>query len=117
MTAGAKASLTSDDVVVANSGTSLVHVKNGDPAGIRQIVTSCKQSWAHTLYTATKKPQDGRYVWASEGFVKPRGWVPGTFSLELIHPGHGSFSPWVSTEPHRRLVRTRPRRGVNHTAP
>jgi len=104
VTAGLKASLTSDDVVVANSGTSLVHVKDHDPAKIRQIVSFLqKQTWADTLYTAAEEPQDGRYVRAPEGSVKPRGWAPGTFSLELIHqanPERGAdlivTYPWSS---------------------
>jgi predicted AlkP superfamily pyrophosphatase or phosphodiesterase len=102
--AGLKASPTSNDVVVANSGTSLVHVKDRDPAKIKRIVAFLQQQpWADTLYTATKQPRDGRYVRAAQGFVRPRGWVPGTFSLELIHeanPERGAdivlTYPWTS---------------------
>jgi len=106
VTAGLKASLTSDDVVVANSGTSLVHVKDRDPAKIEQIVSFLQeQPWADTLYTAAEEPHDGRYVRAREGSMKPRGWVAGTFSLELIHqanPERGAdivvTYPWSSRE-------------------
>ncbi len=102
--AGLKASTTSDDVVVANSGTSLVHVKDRDPEKIKKIVAFLqKQPWADTLYTATKRPRDGEWVRVSEGFVRPRGWVAGTFSLELIHqanPERGAdiivTYPWTS---------------------
>ena len=102
--AGLKASATSDDVVVANSGSSLVHVKDRDPAKIRAVVAFLqKQSWTDTLYTATKQPSRGRWVTDTYGSVKPRGWVPGTFSLELIHqanPERGAdiivTYPWTS---------------------
>ena len=103
VSAGLKTSATSDDVVVANSGASLVHVKNRDPAKIRAIVEFLqKQSWTDTLYTATKRPIGGRWVTAG-GPARPRGWVPGTFSLELIHeanPERGAdiivTYPWSS---------------------
>lgn len=102
--AGLKQSSTSDDVVVANSGSSLVHVKDRDPVKIRQIVAFLqKQTWADTIYTATKQPRAGGYVRAPQGFAKPRGWVAGTFSLELIHqanPERGAdiivTYPWSS---------------------
>ena len=78
VTAGLKESLTSQDVVVANSGSSLVHVQNRDRRRIRDIVAFLqRQSWADTLYTAARLTPGG-----SE---QRRGWVPGTFSLELIH--------------------------------
>lgn len=102
--AGLKASPTSDDVVVANSGTSLVHVKDRDAGKIRRIVAHLqKQTWADTIYTAARQPRAGSYVPAAQGFVKPRGWVAGTFSLELIHqanPERGAdivvTYPWSS---------------------
>jgi predicted AlkP superfamily pyrophosphatase or phosphodiesterase len=104
VTAGLKDSLTSDDVVVANSGSSLVHVKDRDPAKIRAIVEFLqRQTWTDTLYTSTKRPRGGRHVAVAGGPVKPRGWVPGTFSLELIHqanPERGAdiivTYPWSS---------------------
>lgn len=104
--AGLKASASSDDVVVANSGTSLVHVKDRDPAKIERIVAFLqRQSWADTLYTAARRPHDGSYVRAPEGPVKARGWVPGTFSLELIHQANTERGadivvtyPWSSRE-------------------
>ena len=104
VTAGLKSAALSDDVVVANSGTSLVHVKDRDPAKIRKIVEFLqRQPWADTIYTAVKPPRDGQFVRAPEGAVRPRGWVPGTFSLELIHqanPERGAdiivTYPWSS---------------------
>lgn len=104
VTAGLKASLTSNDVVVANSGTSLVHVKDRDPEKIKRVVAFLQQQpWADSLYTAARQPRDGDYRRDTSGPVKPRGWVPGTFSLELIHqanPERGAdiivTFPWTS---------------------
>ena len=65
------------------------------------------QPWASTVYTAAEKPVDGAYK-TSPGdqdisTVDPYGWVPGTFSLELIHqsnPERGAdiivTFPWSS---------------------
>jgi predicted AlkP superfamily pyrophosphatase or phosphodiesterase len=76
--AGLKESATSEDVVVANSGSSLVHVRNRDPVRVRAIVRFLqRQPWAGALYTAAS--DDRRRG------VDPYGWVEGTFSLELIH--------------------------------
>jgi predicted AlkP superfamily pyrophosphatase or phosphodiesterase len=83
--AGLKESSTSEDVVVANSGSSLVHVQNRDPGKIRAIVEFLqRQPWSGALYTAAARPRDGRYT-PSPGRPRPDGWVRGTFSLELIH--------------------------------
>jgi len=76
--AGLKASSSSDDVVLASSGQSLLlHVENHDSERIRAIVRFLQeQEWIGVLFTAPhslNRPRD------------PRGWVPGTFSLELIH--------------------------------
>lgn len=104
--AGLKASPTSDDVVVANSGTSLISVKDRDPAKIRAIARFLQgETWADTLFTAARRPRDGEYVVdrGKRGDVRPEGWVPGTFSLELVHhanPERGAdlivTYPWTS---------------------
>jgi arylsulfatase A-like enzyme len=79
-----------DDVVVSNTGPALINVKNRDPQKIEAIVRFLQtQPWASTIYTAAERPVGGAYV-VSPGdtdsrTVKPFGFVPGTFSLELIH--------------------------------
>jgi len=86
--AGLKASASSEDVVVANSGSSLIHVKDRDPERIRAIVEFLqRQSWVDTLYTAARRPRGGQLDPADDGngAAPPKGWVDGTFSLELIH--------------------------------
>ena len=106
--AGLKASANSDDVIVSNTGVALIHVKSRDPVKIRAIAELLKtQPWAASIYTAAEAPVGGAYV-KSPGdehaaTVEPYGFVPGTFSLELIHqsnPERGadvivSF-PWSS---------------------
>jgi hypothetical protein len=97
VTAGLKENATSEDVVVANSGSSLVHVRNHDPARIRAIVRFLQaQPWAGALYTAARDRRGGRGV-------DPYGWVEGTFSLELIHHANAERGadivvtyPWTS---------------------
>jgi predicted AlkP superfamily pyrophosphatase or phosphodiesterase len=87
--AGLKESLTSTDVVVANTGASQVHVADRDPARIERIVAYLqRRPWVDVLYTAARAPRDGRYVAAEREDPTPAGWVEGTFSLELI--GHGN---------------------------
>jgi predicted AlkP superfamily pyrophosphatase or phosphodiesterase len=87
--AGLKESATSTDVVVANSGSSTVHVANRDPVKIEAIVRFLqRRPWAAALYTAAHQPLDGAYVpWEGDD-VRPRGWVAGTFSQELVHHGN-----------------------------
>ncbi len=102
--AGLKAGPGSQDVVVANSGTSLVHVQDRDPAKIEAIVEFLEaQPWAGALYTAANRPRGGRHVAEHGGRAPSDGWVDGTFSLELIHqanPERGAdivvTYPWSS---------------------
>lgn len=90
--AGLKASADSDDVVAASSGTVLLHVKDRDPHRIRAIVRFLqRQPWADTIFTAAGRRDDAY------------GWVPGTFSLELIHQANAERGadivltlPWSS---------------------
>ena len=59
--AGLKAGPGSQDVVVANSGTSLVHVQDRDPAKIKAIVEFLQaQPWAGALYTAANRRRHGQ---------------------------------------------------------
>jgi hypothetical protein len=106
--AGLKASASSDDVIVSNTGPALVHVKNRDAAKIRAIAEFLKtRPWAASVYTAAEAPAGGAYVKSpgdeNAATVKPYGFVPGTFSLELIHhsnPERGAdvivTFPWSS---------------------
>ncbi len=83
--AGLKANPDSDDVVIASSGQAvLVHVKGRDPERIKQTVSFLQsQSWTGVVFTAARQPDQ----------EKVRGWVDGTFSLELIHMFHAERGP------------------------
>lgn len=105
--AGLKASKDSDDVVVANTGASLIHVKDRDPRHIRKIVEYLQeQPYADALYTAAKRPVHGKYKPVrddADAADIADGWVDGTFSLELVHeanPQRGAdillTFPWTS---------------------
>ncbi|HJY81849.1 MAG TPA: alkaline phosphatase family protein, partial [Candidatus Binatia bacterium] len=111
MDAGLKTALDSDDVVVASSGQSvLLHVKARQPRRITEIVRFLQtQDWTGVLFTAARRP-DLRRKAQPRGrcpeITRPSdeyGWVPGTFSLELIHvcnPERGPdivlTFPWTS---------------------
>lgn len=84
--AGLKASVGSDDVVVASSGqTMLLHVKDRDRQNIRSLVEFLQtQDWAGVVFTAGRR--DG-------GIAPVEGRLPGTFSLELIHLDHPERGP------------------------
>lgn len=106
--AGLKASASSDDVVVANTGSVLVYVKHRDPKRIEEIVRFLQtREWSDTIYTAHKRPSDGRYRTSgnprTDGRKVAQGWVPGMFSLELIHEANPQRAadilltlPWTS---------------------
>lgn len=71
---GFKKSRDSDDVVVAEGA---IHVKDHDPALIRQIVTALqRETWAGAIFTKSAKPGN------LNGFVK------GTLSFDAIHYAH-----------------------------
>jgi arylsulfatase A-like enzyme len=78
--AGLKAALDSDDVVTASSShTALIHVKNRDARRIAAIVKHLQaQPWSGLLFT--RAPFGGKGA-----SPNPHGWLPGTFSLELIY--------------------------------
>jgi arylsulfatase A-like enzyme len=100
--AGLKAGAGSDDVVVVSNGPcALLYVKDREPAGIRKLVESLQaQEWAGVIFTAAEEPV------AREAAARPRpardrrsprpdGWVPGTFSLELVHEDNPARHPDV----------------------
>lgn len=83
-----KQSAVSRDVVITSDGQSVqFFVEHRDPAKIRAIVELLqKQPWADALFVDATAPGAAA---ASSG-EKPRsppedGWLPGTFSLQLIH--------------------------------
>jgi predicted AlkP superfamily pyrophosphatase or phosphodiesterase len=84
--AGLKASVASDDVVIASSGqTMLLHVKDRDPALIHRLTEFLKaQDWAGVLFTAGRR---------GNGPVPVEGIEPGTFAIELIHLAHPERGP------------------------
>jgi arylsulfatase A-like enzyme len=100
--AGLKAGARSDDVVVVSNGPcALLYVKDREPARIRKLVESLQaQEWAGVIFTAADEPV------ARDPAAPPRpardrrsprsdGWVPGTFSLELIHEDNPERHPDV----------------------
>src|SRR5262245_53186773 len=93
--AGLKANADSDDVVIAASGQAvLLHVKGRDSEQIKAIVKFLQsQNWTGVVFTA-----------ASQGDQeKIRGWIEGTFSLELIHMFHTDRGPVLVHTFHWRL--------------
>ncbi len=91
--AGLKQSATSTDVVVANTGSVALHVKDRDPARIEAISQFLlRRTDVDTVFTAALEPREGRYRTlpgeAQSSTRLMRGWVDGTFSLELI--GHAN---------------------------
>ena len=107
ITAGLKASATSDDVVSASSSqTLLLHVKNRDRQKIHRIVEFLQaQPWLGAIFTSAKAPKGksdkGDRKQTKE--VDPYGWVDGKFSLELIHNANDERGadiiitfPWTS---------------------
>ena len=85
--AGLKSSADSDDVVLASNGQSvLVHVKGRDPVRIRKIVRFLQsQDWVDVVFTAERRPgARGSKSLRRRKAEDELGWVPGTFSLELI---------------------------------
>ena len=76
--AGLKDALDSDDVVLASSGQAVsIHVQGHDPRRIRRLARYLqKQPWTGVVFTGSKPhAKDDDF----------EGWVPGTFSLELVH--------------------------------
>jgi predicted AlkP superfamily pyrophosphatase or phosphodiesterase len=95
--AGLKAAAESDDVVLASNGQSvLVHVKRRDSQRIRQIARFLQtQDWADVIFTAGRKSVPGKSGASSRkpGIRAELGWVPGTFSLDLIRQANPDRGP------------------------
>lgn len=79
--AGLKESGDSGDVVLASSSQAVsIHVEGHSRQRIRDVVRYLQeQPWTGAVFTRAN--QHGY----SGGEAAPRGWVPGTFSLELVH--------------------------------
>lgn len=100
--AGLKAGLDSDDVVVVGGfdQSILLHVQDHQPSRIQQIVEFLQaQAWTGVIFTAPKGAKDiqgGSVAGPPPGnglALDPAGWVPGTFSLQLIHMDHAERGP------------------------
>lgn len=90
--AGLKQSTGSTDVVVANTGSVALHVRDREPAKIEALAEFLlSREDVDNVFTARRRPQDGSYT-ATRGrgdaTALREGWVEGTGSLELI--GHAS---------------------------
>ena len=90
--AGLKADLDSDDVVLASSDQAvLLHVRDHEPARIRQLVEWLQaQEWIGVIFTRAIRASESR---ESSAAPDPQGWVDGTFSLELIHLANDARGP------------------------
>jgi predicted AlkP superfamily pyrophosphatase or phosphodiesterase len=80
------------DVVVASNGASvLIYAKNHDAAVIRKIAERLQSTdGVDAIFTGALKPEAGAIHCSGK---KDLGWVPGTFSLELIgecNPARGA---------------------------
>jgi arylsulfatase A-like enzyme len=101
--AGLKAGAQSDDVVVVSNGPcALLYVKERESARIRKLVEFLQgHDQVGVIFTAADEPVAGRAA-APPGAARdrgsppfPDGWVPGTFSLELIHEDNPDRHPDV----------------------
>jgi predicted AlkP superfamily pyrophosphatase or phosphodiesterase len=92
MEAGLKAALDSDDVVLASSDQAiLLHVRDHTPERIQRLVEWLQtQDWTGVIFTRAARATGGGVPAASPD---PRGWVEGTFSLELIHLANDARGP------------------------
>lgn len=93
--AGLKTSKDSNDVVLASNGQSvLVHVSGHDRQRISRIVEFLKaQDWVETIFTAASKRSSSQRNPARMNADDELGWVPGTFSLELIKEANPERGP------------------------
>jgi arylsulfatase A-like enzyme len=95
--AGLKAAADSDDVVLASNGQSvLVHVKGRDALRIRKIVRFLQsQDWVDVIFTAAQHGAiaTGRQSRGARQSKDDLGWLPGTFSLGLIHQANIERGP------------------------
>lgn len=94
ISAGLKAGPGSDDVVVADNGSLGIHVRDHDAALVRDIVRLLqRQPWTGALFTPAAQPASSTLDGVG------RGWVEGTFSLELIHLADARGSPDILLTP------------------
>jgi arylsulfatase A-like enzyme len=100
--AGLKAGPQSDDVVVVSNGPcALLYVKDREPARIRKLAEFLQaHDQAGVIFTAADEPVARRAPARprpaqDQGSPPPDGWVPGTFSLELIHEDNPDRHPDV----------------------
>jgi arylsulfatase A-like enzyme len=99
--AGLKASPGSDDVLVVSNGPSaLLYVKDREPARVRKLVEFLQgRDQVGVIFTAADEAVAGRTAAAprAQDRASPPadGWVPGTFSLELIHEDNPERHPDV----------------------
>jgi predicted AlkP superfamily pyrophosphatase or phosphodiesterase len=95
--AGLKTAADSDDVVLASNGQSvLVHVKGRDPQRIKKIVRLLQaQDWVDVIFTAGRRraATAGGQSAGTRKSVDELGWLPGTFSLELIRQANAERGP------------------------
>ena len=93
--AGLKAAADSDDVVLASNGQSvLLHVKGRDPQRIKRIVSFLQeQDWVDVIFTAGRKATTATRGQSGRKIGDELGWVPGTFSLELIRQANAERGP------------------------
>lgn len=85
--AGLKEAEDSDDVVITSDGQSMqFFVKNHSPVGIRKIVEFLQErSWSDAVFVTRTPPASGKSVKSASAANRNYGWLPGTFSLDLIH--------------------------------
>lgn len=91
--AGLKTSAESDDVVLASNGQSvLLHIKGRNRRLIRRIVQFLQgRDWVDVIFTAGRNPASPSTRRQSAG--DEPGWVPGTFSLELVRQANPERGP------------------------
>ncbi len=82
--AALKATGKADDLIVASNGASvLLYAKNHDPATISAVVAQLRKTdGVDLIFTAASRPANGKMTCSP---AKQNGFVPGTFSLELVN--------------------------------
>jgi len=95
--AGLKQSAGSSDVVVVpNAQSILLHVKNHSADRIRRIVEYLqRQDWTDVIFTHAQRPVNNNGITKRRKMAQSNlyGFVPGTFSLELIHEANSKRGP------------------------
>ena len=85
------AGVDANEVVVDNEGgTSLIYVKNHDAEKIRRLAEGFQQSdKTNVIFVAARRPEGGTFSCDARA---TKGWLPGTFALDLAYhctPDHG----------------------------